>query len=56
MYKLSLFVDDHDILWEGGRLTQAALHSHVKHPATLPKGHHVSRLIIKHIHERAVQK
>ncbi|KAM4722953.1 leptin receptor [Rhinophrynus dorsalis] len=52
LYKLSLLVDDHDILRVGGRLTKAALHPHVKHPAILPKGHHVSRLLIKHFHER----
>ncbi len=36
----------------GGRLTQAELHPHVKHPAILPKVHHVSRLLIKHFHEK----
>lgn len=36
LYKLSPFVDDHDILRVGGRLTQATLHPHVKHPAILP--------------------
>ncbi|KAK3508187.1 hypothetical protein QTP70_016054, partial [Hemibagrus guttatus] len=36
----------------GGRLTQAELHPHVKHLAILPKGHHVSRLLIKHFHEK----
>ncbi len=52
LYKLSLFIDDQDILWVGGRLTQAELHPHVKHPAILPKVHHVSRLLIKHFHEK----
>ncbi len=52
LYKLSLFIDDQDILLVGGRLTQAELHPHVKHPAILPKGHHVSRLLIKHFHEK----
>ncbi len=52
LYKLSPFIDDQDILWEGGRLTQAELHPHVKHPAILPKVHHVSRLLIKHFHEK----
>ncbi len=52
LYKLSPFIDDQDILWVGGRLTQAELHPHVKHPAILPKVHHVSRLLIKHFHEK----
>ncbi|XP_026094281.1 uncharacterized protein LOC113066585 [Carassius auratus] len=52
LYKLSPFIDDHDVLRVGGRLTQAELHSHVKHPAILPKGHHISRLLIKHFHEK----
>ncbi len=52
LYKLSPFIDDQDILRVGGRLTQAELHPHVKHPAILPKGHHVSRLLIKHFHEK----
>ena len=52
LHKLNPFMDSHDILRVGGRLTQAALHPHVKHPAILPKGHHVSRLLIKHYHEK----
>ncbi|KAK0145550.1 Ribosome-binding protein 1 [Merluccius polli] len=52
MHKLSPFMDSRDILRVGGRLTQAALHPHVKHTAILPKGHHVSRLLIKHYHEK----
>ena len=52
LHKLSPFVDDQDVLRVGGRLTRAALHPYVKHPAILPKGHHVSRLLIKHFHER----
>lgn len=52
LYKLNPFVDDHDVLRVGGRLAQAALHPHVKHPAILPKGHHVSHLLIRHFHEK----
>ncbi|KAI5085315.1 hypothetical protein C0J45_23790, partial [Silurus meridionalis] len=52
LHKLSPFVDDHDTLRVGGRLSQAELHPHVKHPVILPKGHHVSRLLIKHFHEK----
>lgn len=52
LYKLNPFIDDHSILRVGGRLTQAELHPHVKHPAILPKGHYVSHLLIKHFHEK----
>ncbi len=52
LYKLSQFIDDHDILWVGERITQAELHPHVKHPDILPKGHHVYRLLTKHFHEK----
>ena len=54
LHKLSPFIDSHDILRVGGRLTEAALHPHVKHPLILPKGHHVSRLLIKHFHEKVL--
>lgn len=53
LYKLNPFIDSHGILRVGGRLTQAELHPHVKHPAILPRNHHVSRLLIKHHHEKA---
>ncbi len=52
LHKLNPFMDSQDILRVGGRLTQATLHPHVKHPAILPKGHHVSRLLIRHYHEK----
>lgn len=52
LHKLNPFMDSQDILRVGGRLTQATLHPHVKHPAILPKGHHVSRLLIKQYHEK----
>lgn len=52
LHKLNAFMDSQDILRVGGRLTQATLHPHVKHPAILPKGHHVSRLLIKYYHEK----
>ena len=38
LHKLSPFIDSHDILRVGGRLTEAALHPHVKHQASLPQG------------------
>ncbi len=52
LHKLSPFLDDQGILRVGCRLTYAALHPHVKHPAILPKDSHVSAVLIKHYHER----
>lgn len=53
LYKLSPFLDEQGILRVGGRLTDAALHPHVKHPAVLPRDSHLSALLIKHHHDRA---
>ncbi|XP_066553505.1 uncharacterized protein LOC136721589 [Amia ocellicauda] len=52
LHKLGPFLDDQGILRVGGRLTHAALHPHVKHPAVLPRDSHVSALLVKHYHER----
>ncbi|XP_057713144.1 uncharacterized protein LOC130929733 isoform X2 [Corythoichthys intestinalis] len=52
LYQLSPFLDVHDILRVGGRLTKASLHPNIKHPAIMPRDHHVSRLLIKHFHEK----
>ncbi|KAL3966417.1 Rho-associated protein kinase 2 [Sarotherodon galilaeus] len=38
--------------WFKGRLTHAALHPNVKHPAILPRDSHVSTLLVKHYHEK----
>nr|XP_046208328.1 uncharacterized protein LOC124037560 [Oncorhynchus gorbuscha] len=50
--KLSPFLDEQGILRVGGRLAHATLHSHVKHPAILPRDSHLSVLLIKHYHEK----
>ena len=52
LHRLSPFLDDQGVLRVGGRLTHAALHPQVKHPAVLPKDSHVSNLLVKHYHER----
>ncbi|KAA0703644.1 hypothetical protein E1301_Tti015510 [Triplophysa tibetana] len=52
LYKLSPFLDEEGILRVGGRLSQATLHPHVKHPAILPKNCHISVLLIEHFHKR----
>ncbi|XP_013855847.1 uncharacterized protein LOC106511638, partial [Austrofundulus limnaeus] len=52
LYKLSPFLDEEGILRVGGRLSKAALHTHVKHPAILPKDSHISTLLIRHFHSK----
>lgn len=39
--KLSPFLDEEGVLRVGGRLSQAALHPHIRHPAILPKRCHI---------------
>ena len=50
--RLDAFIDDDGILRAGGRLKHATISAHVKHPVILPKGAHISKLIIRHFHER----
>ena len=48
--ELDPFLDDEGILRAGGRLRRAKLLYGEKHPALLPKDHHVSHLIVRHYH------
>jgi hypothetical protein len=48
---LSPILDSEGIIRVGGRLHKSALPYEVKHPAILPKNHHVVMLIIRHYHE-----
>ena len=48
---LGPFIDKDSILRVGGRLKNASLSNQVKHPIILPKGSHVTKLIIKHYEE-----
>ena len=50
LYRLDPFVDDNGILRIGGRLRRARLEYKEKHPVLLPKGYHVSKLIVRHYH------
>ena len=49
--KLDPFIDENGILRVGGRLKHADLSDEVKHPVILPKGSHVTSLIIRYYHE-----
>ena len=48
---LDPFIDDNGILRVGGRLRRSTLDFTEKHPAILPKNHHLSELIIRHYHD-----
>ena len=49
---LSPFTDDAGILRVGGRLQESTVLYTTKHPALLPHDHHISRLIVRSIHQR----
>ena len=50
-YQLDPYVDDAGVLRAGGCLCQTNLTSKEKHPVLLPKGHHVSKLLLHFYHE-----
>ena len=51
--KLDPFIDEYGVLRVGGCLKHADLSDKVKHPIILPKGSHVTSLIIRYYHERS---
>ncbi|XP_062608997.1 uncharacterized protein LOC134270774 [Saccostrea cucullata] len=53
LYRLDPFLDYNDVLRVGGRLRKGEFTSYVKHPIILPRKSHVTRLIIRHFHERS---
>ena len=50
--RLSPFLDSNGILHVGGRLEMSNLPYDAKHPVILLKKHHISRLVIAHIHNQ----
>jgi len=50
IYRLDPFLTN-GILRVGGRLSKMAMPTEQKHPALLPKDHHVSKLLLQHIHQ-----
>ena len=52
LYRLDPFLDKDGILRVGGRIKQARISEEVKHPIILPKEGHVSKLVIRHFHEK----
>ncbi|VDI05042.1 Hypothetical predicted protein [Mytilus galloprovincialis] len=48
---LNPFIDQSGLLRVGGRLKRAEIELSERHPIILPKNHHVSILLIRHLHE-----
>ena len=56
LYQLDPYVDDVDILRVGGRLRNTNFSFNKKHPVLLPKGHHVSMLLVCYYHEKVYHR
>ncbi|XP_062846427.1 uncharacterized protein LOC134325915 isoform X2 [Trichomycterus rosablanca] len=52
LYSLDVFLDKDGVLKVGGRLGHSSSSSSFKHPKVIPKGHHITSLIIAHYHEK----
>ena len=52
LYRLNPFIDEDGVLRVRGCLRYSSLDGSEKHPIVLPKGHHVSVLLIKHYHAK----
>ncbi|XP_038063114.1 uncharacterized protein LOC119733816 [Patiria miniata] len=53
LYRLDPFIDADGVMRVGGRIRRADLPPNFKHPAILPRNHHITELIIRHFHEVA---
>ncbi|XP_038064113.1 uncharacterized protein LOC119734635 [Patiria miniata] len=56
LFRLDPFIDNEGILRVGGRIRKADMSFEFKHPAILPRRHHVTSLIIRHFHELAAHQ
>ena len=52
LYRLNAFLDKNGVLRVGGRLCDSSLPNPVKHPAIIPKEHHITKMRIAHYHEK----
>lgn len=52
IHPLEPFLDQDGILKVTGRLSRARISESSKHPTIVPRDHHVTELIVRHIHER----
>lgn len=51
LHSLDAFLDEDGILRVGGRLRNSTLPNAAKHPAIIPKDHHITKMIIAHHHK-----
>lgn len=54
--RLDPYLDHSDLVRIGGRIKQASISQDVKHPIVLPGQGHVSKLLARHYHERALHQ
>ena len=54
--RLDPFLDHSNLVRIGGRIKQASVSQDVKHPIVLPGQGHVSKLLARHYHERALHQ
>lgn len=54
--RLDPFLDHNNLVRIGGRIKQASISQDVKHPIVLPGQGHVSKLLARHYHERALHQ
>ncbi|XP_032402158.1 uncharacterized protein LOC116709857 [Xiphophorus hellerii] len=52
LFQMDTFLDSDGLLKVGGRLKDASFSSSLKHPVLVPKGHHVTQLLIAHFHSK----
>ena len=52
LWRLSPFMDSDRILRVDGRLQLSSLPYDAKHPVILPKKHHISKLVVAHVHNQ----
>ena len=52
IFKLNPFLDDHEIIRTGSRISQSKMNFKLKHPILLPKNGHITSVIIDFYHRR----
>ena len=52
LYRLDPFIDSEGVIRVGGRITNAEIPYHLRHPAVLPRNHRITELVIEHFHQK----
>jgi len=56
LYCLDPFLDRRNLVRIGGRIKQASVSEDIKHPVVLPGQGHISKLLARHYHEKALHQ